>query len=110
MVSELQILSERSFQAWLERDATTVERLVAEDYLYIAPNGLVLDRQTILRIIRSPSYRLDRGTRRSLSVPRARRRAWCGTGIRGPARSRAPLSRMTSGVSWSGRDTPNGDS
>jgi uncharacterized protein (TIGR02246 family) len=68
MVSELYGLSERWFQAWLEKDAATVERLMAEDYLYVAPNGLVLDRQAILAIIRSPSYRLDQGTRTEVVV------------------------------------------
>jgi hypothetical protein len=66
--SELHSLSARWFQAWLEKDAATVEHLAAEDYLYIAPSGLVLDRQAILRIIRSPSYRLDRGTRTEVVV------------------------------------------
>jgi uncharacterized protein (TIGR02246 family) len=68
MLSELQELSERWFQAWLKKDAATVERLMAEDYIYIAPNGLVLDRQAILGIIRSPSYRLDHGTRSEIVV------------------------------------------
>jgi uncharacterized protein (TIGR02246 family) len=68
MLSELQDLSERWFQAWLEKDAATVEQLMAEDYLYIAPNGLVLDRQAILAIIRSLSYRLDHGTRSEIVV------------------------------------------
>ena len=68
MLPELQDLSERWFQAWLDKDAATVERLMAEDYLYIAPNGLVLDRQAILAIIRSPSYRLDHGTRTEVVV------------------------------------------
>jgi uncharacterized protein (TIGR02246 family) len=68
MLSELQDLSERWFQAWLEKDAATVERLAAEDYLYIAPNGLALDRQAILAVIRSPSYRLDQGTRTEVVV------------------------------------------
>jgi uncharacterized protein (TIGR02246 family) len=68
MLSELHDLSERWFQAWLEKDAETVERLMAEDYLYIAPNGLTLDRQAILAIIRSPSYRLDQGRRTEVVV------------------------------------------
>ena len=68
MLSELQDLSERWFQAWLAKDAATVERLTAEDYLYIAPSGLVLDRQAILAIVRSPSYRLDQGTRTEVVV------------------------------------------
>ncbi len=68
ILSELHGLSEHWFQAWLEKDATTVERLAAEDYVYVAPNGSVLDRQAILKVIRSPSYRLDRGTRTEVVV------------------------------------------
>ena len=61
-------MSERWFQAWLENDAATVEALAADDYIYIAPSGLALDRQAILAIIRSASYRLDRGTRTEVVV------------------------------------------
>jgi hypothetical protein len=68
MSSEVQCLSERWFQAWLGKDAATVERLAADDYLYVAPNGLTLDRQAILAIVRSPSYRLDHGTRTEVVV------------------------------------------
>ena len=68
MLSELHGLSERWFQAWLEKDAATVERLMADDYLYVAPGGLLLDRPAILAIIRSPSYRLDHGTRTEVVV------------------------------------------
>jgi hypothetical protein len=68
MLSELHGLGERWFQAWLEKDAATVERLAAEDYLYIGPSGFTLDRQAILAVIRYPSYRLDRGTRTEVVV------------------------------------------
>ncbi len=68
MSSELHDLSERWFQAWLEKDAATVERLAADDYIYVAPDGSSLDRQAILAIIRSPSYRLDHGTRTEVVV------------------------------------------
>ena len=68
MVAELRVLSERWFQAWLDKDAATVERLMAEDYVYVAPNGSVLDRHAILAIVRSPSYRLDHGTRTEVVV------------------------------------------
>ena|SRR5260370_680725 len=68
MLSELQALNERWNRAWLDKDAATVERLMAEDYLYVAPNGSVLDRQAILAIIRSPSYRLDHATRTEVVV------------------------------------------
>ena len=68
MLSEVQGLSESWFQAWLDKDAVTVERLMAEDYLYIAPSGAVLDRQAIMAIIRSPSYRLEQGKRSEVVV------------------------------------------
>ncbi len=68
MLSELHGLNERWNQAWLEKDAATVERLMADDYVYIAPSGLVLDRQAILAIVRSPSYRLDHATRTEVVV------------------------------------------
>ena len=68
MLSEVQGLSESWFQAWLDKDAATVERLMAEDYLYIGPSGFTLNRQAILTIIRSPSYRLDHGKRSEVVV------------------------------------------
>jgi uncharacterized protein (TIGR02246 family) len=68
MSSELHDLGERWFQAWLEKDAATVERLMADDYIYVGPSGMILDRQAILAIIRSPSYRLDHGTRSEVVV------------------------------------------
>ena len=63
MVSELHSLSECWFQAWLEKDAATVERMAAEDYIYVSTTGSILDRPAILAIIRSQSYRLDHATR-----------------------------------------------
>jgi hypothetical protein len=68
MASELHDLSERWFQAWLEKDAATIERLAAQDYVYVAPSGAVLDRRAVLGIIGSASYRLDRGTRTDIVV------------------------------------------
>ena len=68
MLPELNGVDERWYQAWLEKDEATVERLMADDYVYVAPNGLVLDRQAILAIIRSPSYRLDHGGRTDVVV------------------------------------------
>jgi uncharacterized protein (TIGR02246 family) len=66
--TEVRDLSARWFRAWLDKDAGTIERLAADDYVYVSPNGAVLDRQAILAIIRSPSYRLDRGTRTEVVV------------------------------------------
>ena len=68
MNSELEQLNQRWNQAWLEKDVATVERLMADDYVYVAPTGQVLDREAILRIIRSPSYRLHHWTRTNVVV------------------------------------------
>ncbi|HKQ18833.1 MAG TPA: nuclear transport factor 2 family protein [Candidatus Eisenbacteria bacterium] len=67
-LSELRSLSDRWFQAWLKKEAATVERLAAEDYLYVGPSGAILDRLAILNVVRSPSYRLDHGTRSEVVV------------------------------------------
>jgi uncharacterized protein (TIGR02246 family) len=68
MSPELQGVSERWFQAWLDKDAATVDRLAADDYIYIAPSGMTMDRKAILRVIRSPGYKLDHGTRTEVVV------------------------------------------
>jgi len=70
MLTELHGLSERWYQAWLEKDATTVERLMAEDYVYVGPNGLALDRQAILAIIGSPMEGLVRRCKSQVSLSR----------------------------------------
>jgi ketosteroid isomerase-like protein len=58
---DLERVNEEWNCAWLARDAATVERIAAEDYVYLGPQGQVLDKGDILAIIRSPSYRLARG-------------------------------------------------
>jgi hypothetical protein len=68
MLAELHDLNERWLRAWFEKDAATVERLMADDYICVAPQGFVLDREAILGVIRSPSYRLDRSTRTEVVI------------------------------------------
>jgi uncharacterized protein (TIGR02246 family) len=68
MFAELEQLNETWNRAWLEKDAAVVERLMADDYVYIAPNGQRLERQAILDIIRSESYRLSHGTRSEITA------------------------------------------
>ena len=57
---ELERLHEQWIKAWLEKDAATIDRMMTPEYVYIAPNGKVLDRKTILGIVQSPTYKLDR--------------------------------------------------
>ena len=68
MSSDLRAVSDRWFQAWLDKDAATVERLVADDYVYVGPSGTTMDRAAILAVVRSASYRLDHGTRTEVVV------------------------------------------
>jgi uncharacterized protein (TIGR02246 family) len=62
MNADLEHLNQIWFRAWLEKDVSVVEKLMADDYLYIAPNGKVMDRTAILNVIRSPTYQLHHGT------------------------------------------------
>jgi uncharacterized protein (TIGR02246 family) len=86
MLAELDLLNEAWITAWFEKDAETVDALMTADYEYIAPDGRILDRATILRIIRSPGYRLTSGTRTEVSqvalAPAvvAVKQRWQGTG------------------------------
>ena len=68
MNADLQQLNQIWNRAWLEKDAALVEKLMAAEYVYIAPNGQLLDRQAILKIIRAPSYQLDSSSRTELST------------------------------------------
>ena len=68
MTSELQGVSDRWFQAWLDKDAGIVERLATNDYTYVAPSGMTMDREAILKVIRSPGYKLDHGMRTEVVV------------------------------------------
>jgi ketosteroid isomerase-like protein len=62
MSSELEQFVQRWNRAWLDKDAASVERMMADDYVYVAPTGQVFDRAAILGIIRSPTYRLHHCT------------------------------------------------
>jgi hypothetical protein len=65
---EIVQLSKAWNAAWLENDAATVDRLMAPEYVYIAPNGQILDRATILGVILSPSYKLHHATWTELQI------------------------------------------
>ena len=68
MTADVATLSEQWFQAWLDKDAAVIERLVADDYAYIGAGGTVMDRAKLLAVIRSPGYRLDHGVRMEVVV------------------------------------------
>ena len=44
MPDELKTLIAAWHAAWFARDAAAIARMMAEDYVYVAPNGAILDR------------------------------------------------------------------
>jgi ketosteroid isomerase-like protein len=56
------------FDAWRTKDAGVIEGLIAADYVYVAPNGVVMDRDSILAIIRDPSYGITEGAHTDVEV------------------------------------------
>jgi len=67
--SELEQTSQAWTRAWLEQDAATVDKLMAAEYVYITPTGQLLDRATILDVVKSPEYRAS-GSRSEVSIVR----------------------------------------
>ncbi|HKB79100.1 MAG TPA: nuclear transport factor 2 family protein [Thermoanaerobaculia bacterium] len=57
---DIERLHQAWITAWLENDAETIGKMMTAEYVYVAPNGKVLEREAILAIVRSPTYRLDR--------------------------------------------------
>jgi len=65
---QIEQLSKTWNTAWLENDSATVDRLMAPEYVYVAPNGQILDRATILGVILSPSYKLHHAAWTELQI------------------------------------------
>ena len=61
MTSEIERLAEQWNTAWLKKDVAVVRRMMTKSYVYIPPNGKILDRAAMLDIISSPTYKLLRG-------------------------------------------------
>ena len=65
---QIEHLSKTWNTAWLEKDSATVDRLMAPEYVYVAPNGQILDRRAILGVILSPSYKIHHATCTELQI------------------------------------------
>jgi len=66
--AELERLTQEWTSAWLDHDVVAVDGLMGPKFVYVAADGQVLDRQVMLSIVRSPSYRLAWGARTEVSV------------------------------------------
>lgn len=62
MRDELDTVIAAWHDAWFTKDATAIAQMMAEDYVYVGPNGAVVDRAAILHIVGDPTYGLTGGT------------------------------------------------
>lgn len=67
-MDELEKLNDAWIRAWFEKNAAVVDELMTPDYEYVGPDGRVMDRAEILRIIRSPGYELKSGSRTEVTL------------------------------------------
>ena len=56
------------FDAWRTKDASAIARMMAPDYVYVAPNGSLMDRAAILAIATDPTYGITEGTHDDVTV------------------------------------------
>ena len=47
--------------AWFAKDRSAIAEMTTDDYVYVAPNGAVMDRATILGVVADPTYALTSG-------------------------------------------------
>ena len=72
--------------AWFAKNGRAIAEMMSDDYIYVAPNGAVMDRSTILGVVDDPTYALTGGahteTMVSMLGERAAmvRRRWKGSG------------------------------
>jgi hypothetical protein len=72
--------------AWFTKNGRAIAELMSYDYVYVAPNGAVMDRTAILGVVNDPTYALTGGTHTETVVgmlgERAAmvRRRWQGSG------------------------------
>jgi uncharacterized protein (TIGR02246 family) len=62
MRDELETMIAAWHDAWFTKDAHAIAQMTAEDYVYVGPNGAVMDRAAILQVVGDPTYELTGGT------------------------------------------------
>ena len=68
MRDELKTLMAAWHAAWFAKDAAAIAQMMSEDYVYVAPNGAILDRAAILQVVGDPTYGLTGGTHAETTV------------------------------------------
>jgi uncharacterized protein (TIGR02246 family) len=90
--SEVETLMTAWQNAWLAKNSHAIADMMTDDYLYVAPNGAVMDRAAILGVVNDSTYALMGGTHSETAVSMLGesaafvRRRWKGSGtFRGQA-------------------------
>ena len=60
--TEVEALMAEWQSAWFTKDQSVISRLMSDDYVYVAPNGAVMDRTAILDVVGDATYGLTSGT------------------------------------------------
>jgi ketosteroid isomerase-like protein len=61
MQTDVETLLKAWQDAWFAKDGRAIAEMMSDDYTYVAPNGAVMDRATILGVVGDPTYALTRG-------------------------------------------------
>jgi ketosteroid isomerase-like protein len=86
MSAELDAMISAWQDAWFAKDASTIDATMTADYVYVGPNGAIMDRAAILQVVTDATYRLTGGahTERVVvmlgDVAALVRHRWQGTG------------------------------
>ena len=86
MPTDVETLMAAWQHAWFTKNGRAIAEMMTDDYVYVAPNGTVMDRATILRIVDDPTYALTGGAHTETVVSALGeaaaivRRRWQGTG------------------------------
>ena len=86
MPTEVEALMKAWQDAWFAKDERAIAEMMADDYVYVAPNGAVMDRATILEVVGDSTYALTGGTQNETVVTMLGdsaamvRRRWQGSG------------------------------
>jgi ketosteroid isomerase-like protein len=86
MPTDVEALMTAWQNAWFAKNGRAIAEMMTDDYVYVAPNGAVMDRATILGVVDDPTYALTSGAHTETVVSMVGegaaivRRRWQGSG------------------------------
>lgn len=86
MRTDVEALMSAWQDAWFTKNGRAIAEMMSDDYVYVAPNGAVMDRETIVDVVSDPTYALTGGAHTETVVSMLGdgaamiRRRWQGSG------------------------------